>query len=130
VLAKFSDAFLAVDQVFLLQSFLGVIFFVVVRVRSLEMRKRNEQGEFLVFCQAVHHDFFVQRRSPVYRPSELFSHLMNSLQDGLPLWMHSFSFKVTTGHIRHNKHLPPVLVFLVSAGRGTATSEDIISPCV
>ena len=66
----------------------------------------------------------------MYRPSELFSHLMNSLQDGLPLWMQSFSFRVTTGHIRHNKHLPPVLFFLVSAGRGTATSEDIISPCV
>ncbi len=64
----------------------------------------------------------------MYRPSELFSHLMNSLQDGLPLWMQSFSFRETTGHIRHNRHLPPVLFFLVSTGRGTTTSADIFSP--
>jgi hypothetical protein len=64
----------------------------------------------------------------VYRPSELFSHLMNSLQDGLPLWMQSFSFRVTTGHIRHNRHFTTVLFFLVSIGRGATTSADIFSP--
>jgi hypothetical protein len=64
----------------------------------------------------------------VYRPSELFSHLMNSLQEGLPLWMQSFSLRVTTGHILHNRHLPDALFFLFSTGRGTTTSADIVSP--
>jgi hypothetical protein len=66
----------------------------------------------------------------VYRPSELFNHLMYSLQEGLPLWMQFFSLRVTTGHILHSKQFTPVLFFLISTGRGTTTSADIVSPSI
>jgi hypothetical protein len=50
---------------------------------------------------------------------------MNSLHATVPLLTQSFSRKETMGHVRHNKHLTGMKLFLGSDGIGTTTSDDI-----
>jgi len=66
-----------------------------------------------------------QRRSPEYTPLDSFKYLMNSLHATVPLLTQSFSRRETMGHVRHNKHLTGMKLFLGSDGIGTTTSDDI-----